>query len=108
MYTQSELQDAIDELQKGSHTIQNCSKLASAYIVLDHISPSSGYSTESKPVQTVEKTVDIVGDYGNTEFLGIIKGRNAPEMWLLMDELMSTLSVLNPRLYDSVIDKIIM
>lgn len=108
MYTQSELQDAIDELQNASHTIQNCSKLASAYIVLDHISPSGGYSTESKPVQTVEKAVDIVGDYGDSEFLGIIRGRNATDMWLLMDELMSTLSVLNPRLYDSVIDKIIM
>lgn len=108
MFTQSELQDAIDELQNGSHTIQNCGKLASAYIVLDHISQDRGYSTEYKEPVKAERITDNVGDYGDSEFLHVIKGKNAEDMWLLMDELMSTLTVLNPRLYDSVIDKIIM
>lgn len=110
MFTKAELIDAINELEEGRHSIQNCERLAAIYTVLDHLYPDfqseynfdRGYSgTAAEP-----KAESTVGDYGNTEFLKAVKGRNSVDMWLLMDELMSTLLVVNPRLYDSVMRKI--
>ena len=39
MFTKAELIDAINELEEGKHSIQNCSKLAAIYTVLDHLYP---------------------------------------------------------------------
>ena len=112
MFTKAELIDAINELEEGKHSIQNCEKLAAIYTVLDHLYPKEqpqeynldrGYSRAAANVENVEQVID---DYGDTEFLNVISGRNARDMWLLMDELMTTLMVVNPRLYDSVIRKI--
>ncbi len=114
MYTESELIDAIEELNNGSHTISNVSKLASVYTVLDHIAIGRGYSTESKtdniaeayrpPVSVVKK--DMIGNYGDSEFLTLIKGKKPESVWALMDELMDTLSLVNVSLYNSVLDRL--
>lgn len=110
MFTKAELIDAINELEEGRHSIQNCEKLAAIYTVIDHLYPEEpkqeyilerGYSGENK-----EEKAEIIPDYGDTEFLSAISGRNAESVWLLMDELMTTLMVVNPRLYDSVMRKI--
>lgn len=106
MFSKEELIDAINELEEGRHSIQNCEKLAAIYTVLDHLYPeelksySAGYSGASKEVET------IVGDYGDTQFLSAIRSQKSEDMWLLMDELMSTIAVVNPRLYDGVMRKI--
>lgn len=47
-----------------------------------------------------------IDDYGDSEFLQLIKGRSEAEIWLLMDELMQTILITNPRLYDGVLRKI--
>ena len=103
MFTKAELIDAINELEEGRHSIQNCAKLAAIYTVLDHLYPPEemlkGYSGENKTSYYIE-------DYGKSEFLQAIAGRDPRDMWLLMDELMQTLSVINPRLYDGVMRKI--
>ena len=110
MFTKAELIDAINELEEGKHSSQNCEKLAAIYTVLDHLYPEEpkqeytlerGYSGESK-----EEKAEIISDYGDTEFLSAISGKNAENVWLLMDELMTTLMVVNPRLYESVMRKI--
>ena len=98
MYNKSELIEAINELQNANHTIQNCNKLASLYTVLDHT--DKGYSNDEPIIE------DKVDDYGNSDFLRLIAYKNAKDMWLLMDDLMYTLSVTNKRLYNSVIDKL--
>lgn len=102
MFTKVELIDAINELLDGKHSIQNCAKLSAIYTVLDHLYPPndvlSGYSGEAD--------FDVIGKYGNSEFLKSIAGHDPKEMWLLMDELMQTLTIINPRLYDGVMRKI--
>lgn len=114
MFTKAELIDAINELEEGKHSIQNCEKLAAIYTVLDHLYPEEprqeyaldrGYSGDPEPERKSE-IEEKVGDYGTTDFLNSVAGRKAEDMWILMDELMTTLSVVNPRLYDSVMRKI--
>lgn len=105
MFAKDELLNGIYEISQGKHSIQNCEKLAAIYTVMDHLYPNNdilgGYSRESAPIVEPQ-----IGNYGNTEFLQAIQGKDARQIWHLMDELMSTISVINPRLYESVLRKI--
>ncbi len=103
MFTHAELVDAIDEIAQGKHSIQNCERLAAIYTVLDHLYPKEEVRYYSDSGTEADPTV---GNYGSSEFLVKVSGRNAEDMWLLMDELMTTLAVINPRLYDGVMRKI--
>lgn len=106
MFTEAELIDAIDQIEQGKHSIQNCERLAAIYTVLDHlygketpIMIDPGYSNDSK-IETE------VGQYGKSEFLENIAGKPAKEAWLLMDELVEALRVLNPRLMNNFFEKL--
>lgn len=44
--------------------------------------------------------------YGDSEFLETITDKNPEDIWMVMDELMSTLQALNPRLYQATMDRI--
>jgi hypothetical protein len=57
----------------------------------------------SAPPDQVEKTIDYVS---GTDFGRAIAGRRAAEIWPIMDELMDAVSVLQPRLYASVMGRI--
>lgn len=104
MFSKYELLAAVDELKEANHSIQNCEKLAAIYTVLDHLYPEPsidfGYSGQGTEPETV------IGEYGNTDFLQKIKGKNPGEMWRLMDELMSAVQIFKPSLYDNVMRKI--
>ncbi len=105
MYSKAELIDAIDELTGGKHSIQNCEKLASIFTVLDHLygQPQfvdTGYSRDNRVDD------DIIKKYGNSYFLSSIEGRNAKEVWLIVDELIEALGVLEPRLLSSFYEKL--
>lgn len=104
MFTQAELEDAVNELTSGKHSIQNCEKLAAVYIVLDHLYGEKplidmGYSNDNK----IESEVGL---YGNSKFLKTIAGRSSKDAWLLMDELIEAITVLNPRLMNSFYEKL--
>lgn len=106
MLTKVELLSAIEELLDGKHTVQNCERLAAVYTVLDHLYPEDtdvfrGYSNDSGP-----EPQPIIGNYGNSDFLNAIAGKNAESVWLIVDELMDAVSVLNPNLYRSVLRRI--
>ena len=58
-----------------------------------------GYSNDNK-------TESNVGLYGNSEFLKIVADKPQKEVWLLIDELVEALTVLNPRLLSNFLDKL--
>ena len=103
MIKEEDLQEAIAECQGVRNPNANtCVKLASYYTILDHTreeEPVAGYSYAPAPDQ-----VDF--SFSNSEFARMVDGRPAEDMWKLMDELMSTLQVINPRLYNGVMRKI--
>ena len=45
-------------------------------------------------------------EYGGSEFLQALTGKPQRAVWVVMDELMDTLRVVNPRAYDGVMRKI--
>lgn len=101
MISYEELNEAIKELENLEPSLQVCGKLASLYIILDHLYKvaepyTEGYSYESKEI----------GLYGDSEFLRAIEGKPQDELFILIDELLETVRILTPRLYDAFMNKL--
>ena len=111
MITKENLQEAIAECQgKRNPTSDTCLKLAAYYIVQDQTynkpqskKSSLSYSYAKKPqIPSTEGVSD-----GDSEFLDIVKGKDINDVLLIIDELMNTLNIINPRLYEGVITKLL-
>lgn len=91
---------AVLEDQVPTHTTMQ--KLAALYTVRDHmvIKPDSAGSVVSVPMETFD-------ELGMSDFLQTIKNRSIKKVMLKMDELMSTVAVLNPKLYAGVMRDLI-
>ncbi len=111
MITEKDLQEAIAECQGARNPDANtCIKLAAFYIIKNEmygqredmppVLPAYSYSVASEQVET---TIDY---YSDTEFSEAIDGRQATDIWPIIDELMSVLQATNPRLYAGVMRKI--
>ena len=66
------------------------------------VSYDAAYSAASATVD-VSSTVE---DYGDSDFLQAVYGKDPAAAWVIMDDLMDTLHTVNPRVYDGVIRKI--
>ena len=101
MITEKELLEAISVCQQDPVSYSNIEKLANLYTVYDHIfkKPDLGYSLKNE----VEHTI---GSYGDSEFLKAINGQKSEKVWAVLNELMQTLEVINPRIYNGVLSKL--
>ena len=111
MITEKDLQEAIAECNGVRNPNANtCLKLAAYYTIKDHLyddNDTSGseipsYSYAAEPVQPIQS----VTYNGNSEFAQIIKEQNIDHIIEVIDELMDTIKIINPRLYDGVIIKL--
>jgi len=100
MITERDLWDAIKETEQQRDSYAKCQKLATYYTLLNYLYPLD----DGRSYDTAPET--MIGDYGETDFLSSVSGREASEVWRLMDELMSTLQIVYPRLYDGVMRKL--
>lgn len=96
MFTKAELLDAIDELEESPGTYQDCEKLATFYSLYDHL-----YGSKRPQVETVRQT--IINEYGDSEFYKAVAGAEAEQVFGILDELMQSVKLLQPRLYDATI-----
>lgn len=103
MITEQELREAIAECQgQRNPNASTCMKLASFYTILDHIKEEQvpKYSFATKP-----ETSSFDYDSG-TEFSDKIKDADINDVLAVVDELMTTLSAINPRLYAGVMRRL--
>lgn len=113
MITEYDLDEAIAEMQGKRHPgADDCIKLAAFLTIKRELFGRSeqpqevpAYSYASAPVQTVGKS-DTVTYSGDSEFAQAVNGKNAGEMWAIMDELMTSIAVLYPPLYNAVMRKL--
>lgn len=99
MVTERELLKAIQECERDPITYNNIEKLANLYTVYDHL-----FGEHYEPSErTTEKS--IISE-SNSEFSRKIRGKNSEKVWAVIDELMQTIKVINPRLYDAVLERI--
>lgn len=102
MITLSDLNEAIAECQGQRNPNANtCIKLAAFYIIKRELQGETPqYSYASEPAETT-----IEYDSG-TEFSDAIRGRDYGKVLPILDEAMTALRVVNPRLYASIIRKL--
>lgn len=98
MISRLELLQAIDECEQEPVTFQSCEKLATLYTVYDHL-----FADKTETKITAEKVID---KWGESDFLKTVAGKEAGEVWGLIDELVSSVQVLMPRLYEALLVKL--
>ena len=102
MITEKELLEGIAECQGQRNPNANtCYKLASFYTILDHIKQKEEPIPEEPLYSYAQEAYQ-----SDTEFGEAIQELSDYEVLEIMDELMSTLSVVQPRLYASVMRKL--
>lgn len=101
MFSKTELLDAIDELERSPSTYQNAEKLATFYLLYDHLYGDQRMMSASETLREV-----IIDKHGESEFLRQISGKDAESVWRVMDELMETIQMLQPRLYQATLERI--
>lgn len=99
MFTERELCDAIKECENAPASFQNCEKLAVFYSLYDRLFAEKPES-ERRSVKTEVQTA------ANSDFLRTIAGKDWTSLLVILDELMDTIKILQPRLYDAVMQKL--
>lgn len=88
---------AIAELEEKELTFSNLNKLSTLYNIRDHI-------------QIRAKSPDLpsvgVPNVSDSNFIAVCQRANTDQIWAVLDELMDSIKVLYPKLYESVIDDI--
>lgn len=109
MITEKDLVEAIAECQGQRNPNANtCMKLASYYTILDHIADGKSEDVPVEPMYSfANETENTVRYQSGTEFAEAIHGRDVDEIMTIVDELMSTLYVVNKPLYNSVMRRVV-
>lgn len=108
MITKQDLLEAIAECQGQRNPNANtCVKLAAYHIILDHMDDDKAekYSYSSAP-SIPQISIPTVEYWSDTEFGRAVNGKSVEEVLPLVDELMQTIQVLQPKLYDAVMRKL--
>lgn len=102
---EKDLREAIAECQgKRNPDANTCIKLAAYITILNHLYPDEKQEPAFYQMAS-GKNAGIEYDSG-TEFSKAVNGRDPSEIIPVFDELMTTLQVLHPRLYDGVLNKL--
>lgn len=116
MITERDLQEAIAECEgQRNPTSNTCIKLAAFYTIRDNLYPKQNTDDNevvppSSPPQireSRESRAATVSTYdGDSDFARLAYGLDIDDLMPIMDELMQTLQIIQPRLYDGVMRKL--
>lgn len=109
MIREKDLDESIARYQgEVEPSIETCRKLAACFIVKrelfgkpEQFTGSDDYSFAAEPSE------ETIIDYDSgTDFSAAINGRNPADVWPIIDEMMTTVQALMPRLYESVMRRL--
>lgn len=108
MIKQEELEEAIAQCQGVINPNSNtCLKLASYLTIRDHMFGNKKEERGEMPQSSYSfSNGNTINMNGRSEFTNTVNGKSVDSVLGVVNELMETLHVLNPRLYDSVIMKL--
>lgn len=108
MITEQDLQAAIAECQGVRNpTANTCIKLAAFYTIKNEMFGKTEQVDETMPVYSYASQPENTITYDSgSEFSQLINGRPQDKVLDVIDELMETLQVINPRLYAGVLRKL--
>lgn len=106
MITRRDLEEAIAECQGRRNPDANtCIKLAAFYTIRDHLFPEQKEITGEVPSYSYSGP-DVIQYDGESEFAQTINGLETDQALQIIEEAMQAVSVLQPRLYESIIRKL--
>ena len=105
MITEKDLQEAIAECEgQRNPTANTCIKLAAFYTIKQYLFPdNTNVITPSSYSYSRSQDLNYIEYDSGTEFSDLINGRRIDEVLPVIDDLMNTVSVVNPKLYASAI-----
>lgn len=107
MILEQDLREAIAECQgKRNPDANTCIKLAAYFTILQNMYPEQKPEPAFYQMASGINPAQVIEYDSGTEFAKAINGRDPSEIIPVIDELMSTLQVLHPRLYDGVLNKL--
>ena len=105
MITKKDLDSAIAECQgKRNPDAKTCIMLAAFYTIKNEMfgeEKKADYSFEPAPYRNI---IEIDSD---SDFARAIDGREQKDIMPVLDELMETIQIIQPRLYSAVMDKLV-
>ena len=113
MLDKAEIRKEIARLEYEESSYPNYAKLANLYTIRRQMQEDEqstrniatfAYSGDPAPAPVAVQP-DTVGEYGDSDFLRAVAGKDPVRVWLIVDELMDTLALVNRRVYDSVMRK---
>lgn len=99
MISLEQINGEISALEEERPTYVIMDKLAALYTVRDHMVLDTKSSAAPAPVSTIPHISD-------SDFSKIIEGKDQGKVWPIIDELVSTIAVMHPKLYDAVTQKL--
>ncbi len=113
MLDELEIRKEIARLEYEEASYQNYARLATLYTIRAEMQKPEHPAEKEIAPQLRQHDFDIqslapqpVGRHGDSDFLSAIENKIAADVWPLMDELMNSLQIMNPRTYDAVMRKI--
>ena len=109
MITEKDLQEAIAEcLGQKNPNANTCIKLAAFYTIKNELFPEK---VEEKRIQSYSYSAaeipnNVVTYNGESEFAKAIYGKDLEFIFGIVDELLQTVKIINPNLYNAVLRKI--
>lgn len=100
-----EIEWAISELLQQESSFTVYARLADLCAVREYLSKEDE-TLEPLTRQTLSAQVEPMSFSGGSEFLQLVSRKDQMAVWDIIDELMDTLKVVNPKVYDSVMRKI--
>ena len=105
MLDAKEIDIEIARLEYMESSYSNYAKLADLYTIRNQMKQSSNEDSSYDSGYSFSPP-DVINRYGDSEFLASIEGKNKEDVFSIMDDLMDTLHVTNPRVYNSIIRRI--
>lgn len=106
MIREEDLHEAIAECQgKRNPDANTCIKLAAFYTILNQMYPKQEQAQDAPPAIPAMSFASMPDQFveweGDSDFAQAIRGQAVSHIMPVIDELMQTVEVLQPRLYDA-------
>ncbi len=110
MLDELEIRKEIARLEYEESSYPNYAKLADLYAIRAEMQ-KTGQNTEPRyerrySAASAPESVAQVGNYGSSDFLTAIRTKRPADAWNVMNELMDSLQVMQPRTYAAVMRKL--
>lgn len=103
-----EIRKEIARLEYEPSSYPNYAKLADLYTIRAEMDKDKNPQSVSMKSATVVQSIPAYSGaaYGNSDFLRTVSDKEPRDAWRVMDELMESLSVMQPRTYAAVMAKL--